>query len=446
MRKTKILATYGPAIENRLEDFLKKVDGIRINTAFGDVEEHKRRIKKVRSANPDTTIVLDIKGPELRVILDEPLHLRRGEIFHLNFKGNNGFTHDIEDMVKKGDKFFFDDGKIEAEVVYVDDGIDLRSLSDGILENKKSAYIEGKELEGPSLTEKDIKELIMANEEEVEYVALSFTRSKEDVLAVKKIYKGGVIAKIENEYGYKNIDEIIDVAEGIMVARGDLALHIGLENVPLAQKEMIRKCNEKGKLVITATQVLKSMVSNPYPTRAEISDIANAILDGTDVIMLSDETTIGKYPVKVVNVLNKVALTIEKEVKSNIKDENYKNVSDAISKSIHAISQVLPLTYIASITRSGYTARMISRFRLKQRIFALTNSETVKRQLNLFYGVIPLYFEIPDKKIIKTAGKFLYDREHINKKDFILFTAGIRTKQKHASNLIEIHKINELLK
>lgn len=448
--KAKILFTAGPAslepaVFRRLAGM---AHGVRINTAHGSVKEHEAIIDFVRR-NSRLPIVLDIKGPEMRVVLERPLEIRAGSTFQIGFSGKNRFSYDFSREARRGDRVFFDDGKLDAEITSLSrEGVALRAANSHTLKGGKTAHIPGRRLAIPSLSGKDLEEIALANRKEVEYVALSFARNAEDVENLRRKLSPGIsiIAKIENGEGLRKIDEIIRSADGLMVARGDLALDIGQEKVPLAQKMMIRKCNGLGKLCITATQVLETMTDNPYPTRAEVSDIANAVLDGTDALMLSGETAIGKYPVKCAETISRVAKEVESAIPCNVDLGAYASVSDAISKSIYAMARIMPLDCIVSITRSGYTARMLSRFRMKNRIVAVTPYENVRRQLNLYFGIEPVRIpSIPESRIIPTVARFLRSRNLLGTGHTALFTAGIRTKEKHASNLIEVHRIKELL-
>lgn len=449
-RKTKILFTWGPASSKPavFKSLASIANGVRINTAHGTVQDHAKAIDSIRK-NSVLPIVLDIKGPELRIILEKPIQLYSGSEFEICFSGKNRFSYDFSAEAKKGDRIIFDDGKLEAKITSIStSGVRMRAKNSHLLKTEKTAHIPARKINIPPLSRKDLEEIKLANRKKVEFLALSFTRSAFDIINLRKKLDDGIsiIAKIENKDGIRNIDEIIREADGVMVARGDLALDIGQEKIPLAQKEIIRKCNDAGKLSITATQVLETMVDNLYPTRAEVSDIANAILDGSDCIMLSGETAIGKYPIKAAETIASVASEVESSVACKVVLSTYQSISDAISKSIYTISNIMPLDAIVSITRSGYTARMISRFRMKNRIIATTPYENVKKQLLLYFGIEPVYIpEIPQTRIIPTVASLLYSKKMLKKEDSVLFTAGVRTREKHASNLIEIHKIKELL-
>ncbi|MDX1701487.1 MAG: pyruvate kinase, partial [Melioribacteraceae bacterium] len=313
----------------------------------------------------------------------------------------------------------------------------------------KGVNIPNKRLNVPTLSQRDLEIINFAKEYEIEFLALSFTRNADDVENLKGFldgFKGAVISKIENFEGIKNFDEILGKSEGIMVARGDLGIEIEQERVPLLQKDFVRRCNQAGKPVVIATEMLESMINQPSPTRAEVSDVANAILDGSDAIMLSGETAIGDFPVKSVHMMSRIALETEKATKSSVEDRGFINISDSVSWSIQRICQNMPLTKIITLTRSGYTPRMISRFRIPQKIIAVTPDRIVKKQLELVYGVIPIHYDYrgEEDRLLSVAHR-LHSMNLLNDDDLILFTAAFRTEMKHSSNLIEIHKLKELL-
>jgi len=258
-------------------------------------------------------------------------------------------------------------------------------------------------------------------------------------------YRGAIIAKIENSEGISNFAEILECSEGIMVARGDMGVELEPEKVPLIQKSIIKSCNQRGKLVITATEMLESMIQRPIPTRAEVSDVANAILDGTDAIMLSGETAIGKYPVESVSMMSRIAAEAERMTRSHVEEEGFINISDTVSKAVQRICRIMPIDKVVTLTRSGYTAKMIARFKISQPIIAVTPDSRVKKQLELLFGVYPANIDYQEKEDhILCVANTLYSRGIINDEDIVLFTAAFRTTTKHASNLIEIHNVKEL--
>jgi pyruvate kinase len=243
----------------------------------------------------------------------------------------------------------------------------------------------------------------------------------------------------------QNVEEILDAASGLMVARGDLGVEIEPERVPLVQKSLIKLCNQKGKLVVTATEMLESMINQPSPTRAEVSDVANAILDGSDAIMLSGETAVGQYPVKTIEMMTRIANETEKAAKSNVEDTPFINISDTVSRAIQRICLSMPVHKVIPLTRSGYTARMIARFKLAQPIIAVTPEIKVKKQLELTFGVRPVLINYREEKDrILTVANQLHEMHLVDDEETVLFTEGVRTTMEHASNSIEIHKIKEL--
>jgi pyruvate kinase len=349
-----------------------------------------------------------------------------------------------------GDVVYIDNGRIRTQVIEKSNGI-LRLLIDngGKIDNGKGVNIPNKQLLVPTLSSKDLQIIEFAKQFKIEYIALSFTRSTKDINELRSKtegFKGALIAKIENFEGIRNFAEILMATDGIMIARGDLGVEIEPERVPLVQKSLIRQCNQAGKTVVTATEMLESMMHQPTPTRAEVSDVANAILDGTDATMLSGETSIGKYPVEAVSMMVRIALQAEKAAKSYVEDRKFLNISDTVSKSIQRICQNMPLDKIVTLTRSGYTARMIARFKVPQLIIAVTSNKMVKKQLELIFGVYPVYHDYrQEKDRIRAVAYKLHSMNLIDDEDTVLFTAASRTRKKHASNLIEIHNIKELL-
>ncbi len=426
------------------------MDGVRVNTAYGDIDQYGTIVENVRSLG-EIPIVLDIKGPSLRTRMERPLMVRVGDVVEVGLEGRPvAFNHPIYDQVDVGDAVLFDGGRVRTKVIRRDDrGFTLLVGNDGLLENGKGVNVPAKNLRVLTLSERDTKVIEFAKERGVEFIALSFTRSKEDILALRERLGGlraDIIAKIESRQGVENFDEILGEADGVMVARGDLAVEVEPERVPLVQKRMIRMCNQRGKLVITATEMLESMVRNPTPTRAEVSDVANAILDGSDVVMLSAETAIGKYPIESVSMMVKIAEQVESSVMSNVREEGFQNISTTISKSISQIAEAMPLDEVVTLTRSGYTAHMIARFKLRQPIIAVTLDKVVKRKLTLTYGVYPVYFDYEgERDRILAVAQMLHSQGILGEDDLVLFTAGFRTYQRHASNIIEIHTVKELL-
>ncbi len=453
-KKTKIICTIGPGSMN-LETINRMheagMDAIRINTAHGDFEQYDQIISMTRAVG-EIPVILDLKGPEIRMRIDGP---REAEVDDVLVAGPGEdelrFSYDLYDEVAIGDRVVIDNGTVGTRVEKKEGGrLYLRVTDGGSIQINKGVNVPGRRLNIPPLSQKDLKAIEYAKDNDVEFLALSFTRDARDVANLRQRIGSGkqaIIAKIENEGGVDSIADILEEADAIMVARGDLGVEIEYERVPLVQKDIIKRCNQRGKVVVTATQMLESMVESPTPTRAETSDVANAILDGSDAVMLSEETSIGKYPVRAVEMMTRIAREAERMVKGNITATGFYNVSETVSQSINLIAGSMPLDKIVTLTRSGYTARMISRFRLKQPIIAVTGDRMVKRKLELVYGVEPVYLKYRDAPdIILNACQILEENGFVEAEDYVLFTAGVRTEKRHESNLIEIHTVGDLLK
>jgi pyruvate kinase len=453
-KKTKILCTVGPSSfsEGTLRKmFSAGMNGVRINTAYGDFDQYESVIEKIRKI-ADIPIMIDIKGPEIRIMATQKKVVNIGETVEVGFNGEEmSFNHDFYDKMNVNDIVYIDNGKIKTRVVEKSKRkLRLLLMDDGTIENGKGVNIPNKQLSVPTFSEKDLKLIKFAKKLDVEYIALSFARNVNDVENLKAQTNGfkGIIAKIENFEGVKNFEEILNAVDGIMVARGDLGVEIEPERVPLVQKSIIKNCNQNGKLVVTATEMLESMIHQPTPTRAEVSDVANAILDGTDVVMLSGETAVGQYPVESVDMMSRIANATENTVKSRVEDYGtFINISDTVSKAIQRICQDMPVDKIITMTLSGYTAKMIARFKVAQPIIAVTPKKRVKKQLELVFGVYPVQIDYQNEKDrIASVANQLHSMKLVDEADIILFTSGVRTTVKHSSNSIEIHKIRELRK
>jgi len=475
MRKTKIICTLGPAVDD--EEVLKKLmlNGMnvaRINFSHGTHEEHKKRIdrfKKVRdSLNLPIPLLLDTKGPEIRIGRFEKgeVQLKQGETFvlcHDDIVGDEkkvSISHKkLYKDVARGCRILIDDGLVELRVEEVK-GKDIYCIviNGGIVGNNKGVNVPGVETCLPSITEKDIEDIKFGIENEFDFIGASFIRKASDVVEIKKILEkyGGadikVIAKIENRTGLANIDEIIKVADGIMVARGDLGVEIPVEEVPIAQKMLIEKCYANGKPVITATQMLDSMIRNPRPTRAEASDVANAIYDGTSAIMLSGETAAGKYPVESLIVMSRIAEKAEQSIDywmrfSNFKDCKVTSVTNAISHATCTTAQDLKAAAIITVTKSGHTARMISRFRPACPIIATTVSKKVQRQLSLSWGVLPYLVEEASStdEMFDSGIEKALESGLVNKGDLVVITAGVPIGVRGTTNIMKVHIVGKVL-
>jgi pyruvate kinase len=424
------------------------LSGVRINTAYGAIAQYNRTVECVREIG-EIPIILDVKGPEIR-INTERIIVRKNEVFNIGFGGKKpSFNWDFYEKIAIGDLVIIDNGKVRTQVVEkFNRQLRLKAISEGQIANGKGVNVPNKQLSVPTLSEKDKEIVRFARSCEVDYIALSFTRNVKDITNLKTEagdFKGGIIAKIENPEGISNFNEILKCSDGIMVARGDMGVELEPEKVPAIQKSIIKSCNQKGKLVITATEMLESMINQQLPTRAEVSDVANAILDGSDATMLSGETAVGKYPVESVAMMSRIATEAEKATYSHIEEEGFANISETVSNAVQRICRTMPISKVVTLTRSGYTARMIARFKISQPIIAVTPDDRVKRQLELTFGVYPIKIDYQEQNDhILHVANCLHSMKLINAEDTVLFTAGFRTKAKHASNLIEIHKIEEL--
>ena len=471
-KKTKIVCTLGPASQS--EETLTKLieNGLnvcRFNFSHGSHEEHKERIdvvKKVREKlNKPVAILLDTKGPEIRTgnFADPEVFLQEGDKFTITMADVVG-TNEIctvsykglANDVVKGDLILIDDGLVGLRVEEVC-GEEIHCIveNSGIVKNHKGVNVPGVKINLPALTPKDISDIEFGITQGIDFIAASFVRKASDVLAIREVLENNnatdiqIISKIENQEGVDNLDEILQVSDGLMVARGDLGVEIPTEEMPIVQKEMIKKCNELGKPVITATQMLDSMIRNPRPTRAEVTDVANAIYDGTDAIMLSGETAAGKYPVEAVKTMATIAKRIEETLDyDNIlrsKGLNHTSVTDAISYATCATAESLNASGIITSTSSGHTARMVSKFRPNTPIIAATPNEKTSRQLSLSWGVYTVNCaqagntdDLIDNSIeaSKNAG-------FINDGELVVVTAGVPTGVSGTTNLIKVHVVSE---
>ncbi len=445
----KVIPTYGPSLydESILSKVMEIADVVRINLSHqGPVEGVESFNKLTKYGKP---IMLDTSGPEVRLRSEDEIKLKKGDKFEI---GNESsfkfyFDHDMSNVLKVGDFVYFDDGIVSTKLIEIKGkNMIFETLNDVVLKNKKRVNLKGKCFDCHILKEND---KIILEGTTPEYVALSYTRNAEDVIEAKKFTKGKIIAKIENYEGIKNFNEIIKVADGVMVARGDLGVEIPHEEVPIVQKMLIRVANEYGKPSIVATQVLTSMVENNLPTRAEVNDIANAALDGADAIMLSNETAVGKFPIEALMEVKKVGANIAPYVESTIKMNSpsleFDVTSDILSKTVYLISKNKHVDKIVVLSRTGYSVRLISRFKHSKEIIAITTDPRVAKEVNLLYGVKSLVWEHPKVKLIETAAELCLAKELINEEDTIVFVAGLKTVKPHLTNLIEIHEMKDFL-
>jgi len=474
MRRTKILCTIGPA--SREPETLRTLvhsgmDVARLNFSHGDAETHQENVRRIRSAaeaeDRPVAIQVDLQGPKFRMneIIEEGVMVTEGETVTLTTEVLQGNTPDalpiqnenFPDLVKKGDRILIDDGLIELDVLSTSDReVRCRALSRGKIKSNKGINLPGVSTDLPSMTEKDHQDLDHALEWDVDWIALSFVRTADDVEKLKSSIRDltdrplPVMAKIEKPEALKNIDEIIEVADAIMVARGDLGIEIPTEQVPMAQKHIITRCNEVGIPVVTATQMLDSMIRNPRPTRAEASDVANAILDGTDAVMLSGETTIGRYPVDALQTMERIICEVEEE-RDEIPVRPFRpleesinlSIARAIARAARDAAQNLGLAAIIAVTASGHTARIVSRYRPSAPIIAITPDERVQRQLMLHWGVRSLLAPRTDNtdEMITNALHTIRERGLVKKDDLVAITAGTAGSEPGTTNLLRIHVI-----
>ncbi|OMP67464.1 pyruvate kinase [Domibacillus epiphyticus] len=478
MQKTKIVCTIGPASESleTLQSLLEAgMNVARLNFSHGSHEEHAARIKNIRQAAKNTgktvAILLDTKGPEIRThdMENGSIELVSGKDAVISMTEVKGTPEKFSitypgliDDVKPGSSILLDDGLIALLVTGTDrenGEIAVRILNSGTLKNKKGVNVPGVSVNLPGITEKDAADIRFGIEQDVDFIAASFVRRPSDVLEIRELLEKNnathiqIVPKIENQEGVDNIDDILEVSDGLMVARGDLGVEIPAEEVPIVQKQLIKKCNMLGKPVITATQMLDSMQRNPRPTRAEASDVANAIFDGTDAIMLSGETAAGLYPLEAVKTMHNIAVRAEAELHMRDIPPRRRNktgrltMTDAIGQSVAKTAEALDVHAIIAPTSSGHTARMISRYRAKASIFAVTDSERVSRSLSLVWGVFPVIGlrvsstdEMLDNAIIRCL-----DEEFIKHGDLVVITAGVPVGESGTTNLMKIHVVGDIL-
>jgi len=474
IKKTKIVCTMGPSTDNQeiLEQMLLAgMNVARCNFSHGSHEEHGQRIGKVRAAaakvNRPVALMLDTKGPEMRLGQFEKgkVQLCEGRQFILTVRDVLG-TEEIASVnhkllhqeVKAGNIILLSDGLVSLKVEKIEgENIVTTVLNTGIIGNRKRVAAPGVSVNLPPLSEQDIADVLFGIEQKMDFIAASFIQRASDVLAIRKILEDAgaqmdIISKIENAEGVKNIDEIIKVSDGIMVARGDLGVEIPVEEVPVIQKVLIEKCNRAGKPVITATQMLESMIGNPRPTRAEASDVANAILDGTDAIMLSGETASGDYPVQAVETMAKIAKRTESSLKysqlllnKGIIEQS--TTTDAISHATVQVGYELGAAAIITSTEGGYTARMVSKYRPKATIVAVTPEEKALRRMLLMWGVYPIlgarWTNTDD--MIKGAVETSLGAGIVNNGDLVVVTAGVPLGQSGTTNMIKVHIVGDVL-
>jgi len=469
--KTKILVTLGPATKDlaMIRELIKTgIDAVRLNLSHGNYEFFEEIFNTLHLActdeNTPMAILVDIQGPKIRIGDLEPssVFIYSGNKIEITIKDILGNDKIISTSYKPlindakiGDKILINDGLIRLTVEEKkSDSLICKIDNGGILSPRKGMNLPGMKLSTPSITEKDFKDLEFVLKYRVDYIALSFVRCADDILQLKNWLKGKgkkipVIAKIEKKESIENLEEIIDTADGIMVARGDLGVELPPQDVPVLQKTIIRKCNEAGKLVITATQMLESMIHSPIPTRAEASDVANAVWDGTDVVMLSGETSVGEFPINTVQIMNDILKNAELhfEDRRNIDyvapSNLQENLFDSVGKAIVEISRQINAQAIVVFTFEGRTARIISKYRPESKIIAISNRFETMNNLCLHWGVTSVYREKIDKEhlAIDDAKELLLNSNLANKGDLVIFTAGAPYSEKSRANWLRFEVI-----
>lgn len=470
MRKTKIICTIGPACTDR--EILKNMalagmNVARFNFSHGSYSEHEERINLVKEVREELDLpiglLLDTKGPEFRIktFKDGKVTIEEGQLFTLTAEEVEGTKERVSvacpiimGQFEKGDKIYLNDGLLELEVVdYSDTEIICRALNGGTVSDRKSMSFPGKVIEQEYLSEQDKKDILFGIKMDVNFIAASFVSTGEDVKSLREFLNanGGegiaIIAKIENSSGVENIKDIVEYCEGVMVARGDLGIEIPYDELPAVQKKLIRKCRLTGKIVVTATEMLESMTFNPRPTRAEISDVANAVYDGTSAVMLSGETAVGKHPVETVMAMSRIAEKTEEHIdyKKRFRNTEFAMMdsNDAVSHAVCALAIDVDTNVIVVCTKSGATARMVSRYRCPKPIIGLTPDKNAYHKLALSWGVMPRMCEE-----FRSIDVLLYHAVNSAKKtgmarpgDHIVITAGTTIGKSGSTDLIKYETV-----
>lgn len=476
MKKTKIVCTLGPATDSQetMEAIINAgMNVARFNFSHGDHEEQLERFNKLKAArentSPNVAMLLDTKGPEIRTHLmkDNLVELIKGTTVKIAMDEVEGTSEKFSvsyegliDDVELGGHILLDDGLIDLLITDID--YDNREIitevqNSGIIKSRKGVNVPNVSLNLPAITEKDEADIRFGVRQGIDFIAASFVRRASDVLAIREVLEEEgdtsvkIISKIENQEGVDNIEDILEVSDGIMVARGDLGVEIPTADVPIYQKEIIRKCNEAGKPVITATQMLDSMQSNPRPTRAEAGDVANAIFDGTDAVMLSGETAAGDYPIEAVQTMASICVRTEEALvgqdKVALKSYDKGDLTEAIGQAVGHTARNLGIETIVAATSSGHTAQMISKYRPKANILAATFDERVNRQLALTWGVHAYVIDTPDTtdEMLDLATELSIKEGFAHEGDLIIITAGVPVHETGTTNLMKVQQIGTKL-
>ena len=471
-RRTKIVATIGPATESEeiISELIKAgVTTFRLNFSHGDHEDHAERIKIIRKVSNDLDlnigILQDLQGPKIRLgrFKDGPIKVKKGDLFTLTSKEvdcNNKIANvtyeKLLEEISLGKRILLDDGRVEMIVENInkpDNLLECRVTVGGVLSNNKGVNFPDVQLSVKALTEKDKKDLQFGLNAGVDWIALSFVRNPSDINEIKDLinefgYSTPVVAKIEKFEAIDQIDSVLPLCDGVMVARGDLGVEMPPEEVPLLQKDLIKKANSLGIPIITATQMLDSMASSPRPTRAEVSDVANAILDGTDAVMLSNETAVGDYPVEAVRTMATIARRIERDYPQKaIESHLPSTIPNAISAAVSSIARQLDAAAIIPLTKSGATAHNVSKFRPPTPILATTSEKSVARRLQLAWGVTPILIESQERtsKIFGIAMQIAQEMGILKQGDLVVQTAGTLTGISGSTDLIKVGLVRKVI-
>ncbi|ARW22207.1 pyruvate kinase [Levilactobacillus brevis] len=476
MKKTKIVSTLGPASTD-VDTIVKLIESganiFRFNFSHGDHEEHLGRLENVHKAEKITGktvgIMLDTKGAEIRTTVEKggKLQFKTGDQFRISMDDSLEGTKEkiavtypgLYDDVHQGGHVLFDDGLLDTVVDKKDDAtkeLIVTAQNDGVLGSRKGVNAPGVSINLPGITEKDSDDIRFGLDHEINFIAASFVRKPQDVMDIRELLEEKhmehvqIFPKIESQEGINNFDDIIKVSDGLMVARGDMGVEIPTENVPLVQKALIKKCNILGKPVITATQMLDSMQENPRPTRAEASDVANAVFDGTDATMLSGESANGEYPVESVATMNRIDIKAENALKDFGRDNlDFDNgdVTESIGASVARVANELGVKTIVAATETGYTAKMISKYRPNADILAVTFDDRTRRGLMVNWGVYPIVTEKPSNtdEMFDLAAAKAVETGLAKEGDLILITAGVPVGERGTTNLMKIQLIGSKL-
>ena len=467
VKKTKVICTIGPASDSAevMEKMVNEgMNCARINLSHATEDGILKTIDNIRevrkATNLPVALLYDTKGPEFRTLKFENggVSLKRGDTIKMSKTCNKGselefgVNHsDAIDFIEVGDKVLIDNALLELEVIRKEnDYVLLKALGDGKIQDHKTINVPGVNLKLDFMSDDDRKDITFAATHSCDYLALSFVNAKEDVIEAREIVEkaGGdalIISKIESQRGIENIDEIIDESDGIMVARGDLGVEAPMEELPMIQKDIIRKCREKGKFAIVATEMLASMYESPRPTRAEVSDVANAILDGTDCVMLSGETTIGKYPIDAVSIMSRICEYVESTIdySKHVAYTGSIGISDTIAKLVVEAAQYTDIKLIVTTTMTGFTARKISNLRPNSPILACCPSKHIAEKVVLNFGVKPIITDIykSTDKMIENARKMAVNEFELKKGDLIIITGGFPIGEARRTNYLRIMEI-----